>query len=334
MKVQAIRRVFAIAAALSIRSGPAACSQALNSNPLGKAVFVQDCEIWIAAPPAPPRRISREKDCDVGSPSPALTWSRDGNHVAFLRIPDNRESNTGTIVILDMHGRAQTVTVPSSQLYPSPNPVASLEWIGNDRLALHHHVNPSMGAYYVLDREKPAKLQARYGRAFVPSPDGRHIAYFGFHPHFTDMDMKSHYLVVNDHVVYPPGYPMGGKRLPDNERHEFLSAPQWSPDSAYIAVVDRIAGREWLLVVRAAQNRFRRIALPASADIESGPHWLDSQYVSLAGDRLVYDVKRSVLRPAADEVRDARAKASETERQRREYGARHNIDTETLVWWP
>ncbi len=107
----------------------------------------------------------------------------------------------------------------------------SSEWIDSNRFFCEGSINPSTGVHRWFDARSGKELGEGIGSNFAWSPDGRTLANFGNVPHFSNADHKSDSLEVGTHL-WP------NQSSSDSEQHWFRSAPSWSPDSKYIAVVD------------------------------------------------------------------------------------------------
>ena len=83
------------------------------------------------------------------------------------------------------------------------NAVTRIDWLGNDRIGIDTHINPSLGQYRVVDVTTGEELASYSGYGFRPSPDSKHIAHAGWVPHFSPPFAKNDYLMIDDGIVYP-----------------------------------------------------------------------------------------------------------------------------------
>jgi len=179
------------------------------------------------------------------------------------------------------------------------NSIDSVERIDEARIAVECHINPSVSAYLDVEIASGHVKQSLFGVWFTRSPDRKKVAHAGSIPHFAPPFAKSNYLQIDGKTVYPAfGKGQSPEQRPEavEQRgsvyfgiHEFLPGLDWSPDSKWVAFIERVydweperpdsnAGKErnerHFLVVAAEKSEPMRVELPAPAG-PSRIEWLD-----------------------------------------------------------
>jgi hypothetical protein len=186
------------------------------------------------------------------------------------------------------------------------NAVTGIEWLGNDRIGIDTHLNPSAGQYRIVDVATGKEIASYFGYLFSSSPDSRHIAHVGGQVHFAPAFATSDYLMTDDAVVYPRIDGEPNLRPPDSsdpllyrDIHAFATKFVWSPDGTRIAFIEKLfdwradsegsyRGKEenarWaLVVVPAAGGAPVRIQLETTGEEAVNVRWTDSGRVKLEG---------------------------------------------------
>lgn len=197
-------------------------------------------EIWLMREGAPPLQLT-DDGCEKGR---TPVWAPDGSKVAYFtnRTVDKPECPT-EVVLLSRNG----VRLKAIPALDQGNSVQRIEWLGNDRIGIDTHMNPSAGQYRVMDVKTGKELASYFGSGFHPSPDSRLIAHAGWVPHFSPPYARSDYLVIDNAVAYPPNAgkepnvrsPEPADQLLHRGIHEFRSGFVWAPDGAHIAFIDK-----------------------------------------------------------------------------------------------
>jgi len=178
------------------------------------------------------------------------------NRIAYYEECPVAEHCTPAVVVLDLEGRRVLSFQPKHQAVPPPQSCASIlsiVWVGNQAVGVDCHINPSLSEYVETEISTGQTTRDLLGFDFEPSPDGRHVAYVGWMPHFAPPPEKSYYLQIDRTIVYPlpPGIsPFEQKGLSGPPSvvqehgltylgiHEFASRLFWSSDSWRIAFID------------------------------------------------------------------------------------------------
>jgi hypothetical protein len=180
---------------------------------------------------------------------------------------------------------------------PAPCESPSLSWLDPRILLIMCHVNPSTDVYQEVDISTGKTLLSGLGFGFERSPDGRRLAFAGWVPHFSPPYQTSNYLQIDGTAVYPKPASKNeelnlARRVGDRYVgiHDFQQPWVWSPDSRFVALVDREfdwqldtsdqGGKEvnehFYLVVAGRQAPLR-VEIPASDTL----HWRDNQTLEI-----------------------------------------------------
>ncbi len=154
--------------------------------------------------------------------------------------------------------------------------VEGLLWVTNQRLAVYGSVNPSTVEYAIVDVATGKEVDGYLvdGFAFAPSPDGSHVAYEGYIPHFTPEEDERPKLCLDHECRF--GQPSGG--YPRGDRHVgFTSGAVWSPDGSRVAIAaEDYTTKAQSVIVREAGGRTAEFAPPPEAGAGLGFAWEDS----------------------------------------------------------
>lgn len=257
-------------------------------------------EIWLTQEGAPPVQLTRD-GCEKAR-QPA--WSPDGTKIAYYTNTTLDKPQCPTEVVLLSADGTRLKAVPALD---RGNAVMRIDWLGNDRIGIDTHINPSLGQYRVVDVTTGAELASYSGYGFRPSPDSKHIAHAGWVPHFSPPFAKNDYLMIDDGIVYPRATdkepnvrsPEPADKLLFREIHEFRTDLAWSPDGTRIAFIEKVFdwradgfgsyyGREendrwWLVVVPTAGGAPVQKRLPEVGGGVVTVQWTDAGRVKIAG---------------------------------------------------
>lgn len=264
------------------------------------AVEWKDGEIWLTREGEPPLQLTRD-GCEKGR-EPA--WAPDGAKVAYYTNMTVDKPSCPTEVVLLSAGGIRLKTIPALD---SGNAVMGIEWLGNGRIGIDTHINPSVGQYRVVDVTTGRELASYSGYGFRPSPDSSHIAHAGPAPHFAPPFAQSGYLMSDGGIVYPRALgkepnvrsPDPADRLLYREIHQFRTDFAWSPDGTRIAFIEKMFDwradqfgsyygtdeneRWWLVVVPAAGGGHVQVELRKVGGGVVTVQWTDASHVKVEG---------------------------------------------------
>jgi hypothetical protein len=198
-------------------------------------------EIWLTPEGAPPVQLTRD-GCEK-SRQPA--WSPDSTKIAYYTNTTMDKPHCPAEVVLFSADGSRLKAIPA---LGHGNAVMRIDWLGNNRIGIDTHINPSLGQYRIMDVATGKELASYSGYRFCPSPDFKHIAHAGWVPHFAPPFAKNDYLLIDDVIVYPrdPGKepnlrsPDPADELPYRDIREFRTDFAWSPDGTRIVFVERL----------------------------------------------------------------------------------------------
>jgi hypothetical protein len=200
-------------------------------DPWVESVFVRNSEVYATYAAAATKQLTND-----GLRKGFAVASGDGKHIAF--IVEDRNS-LGRLVVMTPDG-ARHLDSPLRPLEANVSGmrfIEKLEWLTNDRLVFSGSVNPSTGEFVVVDIRSGKEVQDYFVEGFhwAPSPDGSHVAYFAYIPHFTPTESRRPRLCIDDECgsIDAPqkGYPAGTRRF------DFEGDPVWSQDGTQIAIL-------------------------------------------------------------------------------------------------
>ncbi len=204
-------------------------------------VECRDGEIWLARDGSAPVLLANDR-CYKSRP----LWSPDGSKFAYFTNTTEDRPSCPTEVVLYSSDGTRLRSIPALD---KGNAVNRIEWLGDSRIGIDTHINPSLGQYRIVDAMTGSEVSSCTGFGFVPSPDFTRVAHAGWIPHFAPPFARNEYLMVDDRIVYPSGAgdnPNLAREDPQDQLlyrdiHEFV-APffVWSPDGTRIAFVERL----------------------------------------------------------------------------------------------
>jgi hypothetical protein len=212
-----------------------------------RSVFVKNSEVYVVdTAGASPSQITKD-----GLRKSLPVWSASGRQIAFVR--DSGGEALADIAVISPAG--EQLRLISFRRAGSPVTgmrfVEDLEWISEERLAVAGSVNPSTVEYAIVDMTNGTELASYLtdGFTLVGSPDGMHVAYEVYIPHFTPTADRRPRLCI-DHecdfaTLNSPGYPGAARHV------EFATAPVWSASGSTVAfVAEDYHSRRLALIVR------------------------------------------------------------------------------------
>jgi hypothetical protein len=195
-------------------------------------VFLKNSEVYVR-PSGSSETRQLTKD---GLPKGLLTLSKGGDQLAFVR--ESGSANLADIIIMrtDGSGQREIHFRPVGTDDLPMRGVEKLQWISERFLTAAGSMNPSTCEYAVIDVVTGAEVPGYLtdGFTLVASPDGAHVAYVGFVPHFIPEDVRRPQFCLDDECTF--GKPFRG--YPQTDAHlEFTSEAVWSPDGSAVAIL-------------------------------------------------------------------------------------------------
>ncbi len=188
-------------------------------------------------------------------------WSPDGTRVAVIR--RKGEPVSTALLILSQTGRVEReISLPPSQM----RFVELLDWTVEGKIVAAGSVNPSTVEHVVIDSRAGTVgggyLTDGWGLAF--SPDGSHVAYHAYLPHFTEEAGRRPQLCID--AECPFDGPARG--YPDHSRHwEFRSTPVWNTSGTMVAdVAEDVGAHTRHLIIRPLRGTPTTYMLPETLD--------------------------------------------------------------------
>lgn len=231
-----------------------ACS-AHGSDSHPKVAFVKGNEVFVTQATGAAKQLTSD-----AIPKIMLVWSPDGTRLAFLEQTDHRIALENLVVISEEGTPLNQVLVQPV----APNSpgmlrwVDTLEWVGNEKIAVGGSVNPSTSEVVVFNVKSGKQVDETDSDDYAPvfSPDGMHFATFSGNPHFGPKEAREPQLDVDNKRIYPAS----GVRV------DFLVDPAWSDDGTKLATVAQNEKHGQLAVVLwEAEHGVSTIRLPLSA---------------------------------------------------------------------
>jgi len=214
-------------------------------------------EVWITRNPESSTGVSKQLTRD-GKAKIQAELSSAHDRIAYYEECPESEHCRPTVVILDLEGTRLQTFQPHSSAFGSDETCGSIlriSWVrGDSAIAVECHATPSESLYIEFDLAARKNVRDLVGLDFTPSPDGKHVAHVGPIPHFAPPYAKSHFLFIDDTVVYPlpkDTKPFRWKvdgAMPDivqTRGDKFVGIHAfgqfaWSPDSTRVAFSDYI----------------------------------------------------------------------------------------------
>jgi hypothetical protein len=226
-----------------------------------ESVFLKGSEIYATKPGTTEARQLTADGLQKGS----LVTSKDGRRFAFVR--DSQGRALGDIVVMQPDGttlREIRFRPPEAHVI-GMRFIEGLEWISDQRLVVSGSVNPSTGEYAVVDIGTGKEVDGclTEGSAWAASPDGSHMAYVGYVPHFTPEDSRRPQFCLDSECGIDK--PFGG--YPDPTRHlEFEGSPVWAPDGRAAAIAaENYETHAESVIVRPVGGKPLEIVVPPGA---------------------------------------------------------------------
>ena len=135
---------------------------------------------------------------NTGLPKYGPVLSPDGTRIAYRNAVFDTPDSALQVGIMDRHGKIlQVITIQS----PYSNDILNLEWLGNNKIAVTGHVNPSTNECFIFDAKTGKELNRYAGYAFTPLPDESGVIYAENIPHGFG-HLAYHSLMINEEVVF------------------------------------------------------------------------------------------------------------------------------------
>jgi hypothetical protein len=154
-----------------------------SDGPVAESAYIERNEVYVVLRGSDQaRRITND-----GTRKGYLVVSGDGRRVAFARETGGDELADIMVAGADGSGAREIHFRPSDAHISGMRFVEGLMWITGNLLAAYGGVDPSTVEYAVTDVTTGKEVEGYLvdGFAFAPSPDGSHVAYEGYIPHFT-----------------------------------------------------------------------------------------------------------------------------------------------------
>jgi WD40-like Beta Propeller Repeat len=205
---------------------------AAADDPVAESAYLKGTEIYVTTAGSDQARQITSDGIRKGD----VILSKDGRRIAFIKESHPKEL-CGLVVIRPDGTPVREIHFRPAGGLPSVGMrfVEGLLWISNQRLALYGSMNPSTVEYAVIDVKTGEEVGGYYvdGFTLAPSPDGSHVAYEAYIPHFSAEADHRPQLCIDDEC----GFGKPGRGYPGTGRHiEFTSRPVWSPDGTRVAI--------------------------------------------------------------------------------------------------
>ena len=224
-----------------------------------QSVYLKDSEVYIAKPGSGgAKQLTHD-----GKRKGLLVQSKDGGRFAFVR---ESKGELADILVMgsDGTGLSEIHFRPVEENISGMRGVEELEWISDDRLVASGSINPSTAEYAVLDVKTGRQVGGSFvdGYSWQASPDGSHMAYVGYIPHFTSEENRRPQFCLDNECSF--GSPFKG--YPGSQLHlEFITKPTWSPDGTAVAIVaENYETKAERIIVRALAGRTLDLAAPSA----------------------------------------------------------------------
>jgi hypothetical protein len=186
---------------------------------LNKSVFEKDGILYLYHEKS--GKITSLLDDGVPKYNPVI--SPDRKKLAFVYGELEPNYNEMTLGVLDLKNKSVQPLVIKSK---NSNMVMYVEWIGNDKVGVEGHVNPSTSEYFVFDVISGQYIKQYLGSLFTVMPNEM-ILYRAHIPHGGETKVKDE-LVLEDTIIYT-----------SDEKETSLGYPQLSPKHKKIAFIER-----------------------------------------------------------------------------------------------
>jgi hypothetical protein len=176
-----------------------------NGHQVGLSIFLKNSEVYVGTPGSGDAR----QLTDDGRAKGLLVQSKDGSRFAFVR---ESKGELADIVVMrpDGTGFREIHFRPVEANVSGMRGLEELAWISGQRLVAAGSVNPSTAEYAVIDTETGKEVGGYLvdGFGWEASPDGSHVAYVGYIPHFTPEASRRPQFCLDDECSF--GTPFKG----------------------------------------------------------------------------------------------------------------------------
>jgi hypothetical protein len=241
-----------------------------------------------------------------------LRWLPDGQRISYLARASN--GALGRLVIVDLTGKVlkEFDIRPPDQNIQGMRFIEKMFWVGADTVRIGGSINPRNCEIADLDVRTGREVNWAAGECwtFLPSPDGKHVAYRGLLGWGPDEDREDSIGIDREAARYSGRRGLSYPGLAPNESAraghiQIVAGPVWSADSREVAIVERDLGtNEAAVTVLSIQGAVERTPIPISPDVigEDDLEWVGSQPVVTArGKTVTIDRALRSARPALSE---------------------------------